>query len=592
MNLLFITLDGARIDRVLESPIIEELRQKGTIFPNVVTYAPYTIAAMHAIFSGEYGFNNGVNSYWATYKFKSDQYKTLTQYLQEKRFHTVGDAINELVLPRQGFEELKYHNEDKDNLTERHKNLLSKMKELQSSGNRFFLYLHYSNIHTNIKHDVLKKYNNFSKEYFDNRIQNEKKYDEYFKDAESYLSKIMDYCKKIDLLSDTLVVIVSDHGISTGEKFGERAYGAYCYDYTVVTFALFIKDGLFLPKTVTQQIRSIDIMPTILDVLKIPQDPMFKKISGRSIIPLIHGNEESRAAIIETGNPLQSDRPPKEPNVVAIRKNNWKLILNLHNNTKELYDLTTDPHEQKNLNGKEEKIENNLLEELVNTNTRLKENEMVIGEKLQDLGYWKKMYGKPHVFGEGPTKLAIIAHNVIKNTSTKKILELGCGQGRDAIFFSQKGYLVTATDFSPEAIKFVKDKAMELNLPYLSVSTQDLRRDFHFKEEYDCVYSNLAFQFLNEHELEEVFDRVASVLIPSGLFIFSTKKPGDKYYKAGEKVDERAYKINGVVRYFFDKKMISDLLKRQFEVSIIEEENHTNLDGTVSAWWYVIAHKL
>ena len=33
---------------------------------------------------------------------------------------------------------------------------------------------------------------------------------------------------------------MSDHGISVGEKLGERAYGAFCYDYTLRTFAYFM----------------------------------------------------------------------------------------------------------------------------------------------------------------------------------------------------------------------------------------------------------------------------------------------------------------------------------------------------------------
>ena len=371
MNLLFITIDGGRLDRILKSEKFNEIAKNGTMCNNVVTYAPYTIGAMHAVFSGEFGFKTGVNSYWSTYQFKKDQYKTLTEYLKEDGFKTYGDAINELILPKQGFNRLNYHNEDKDDLLQRHKDLLEEMKELNSKGEKFFLYVHYSNIHTNIKKNVLKKFNNFSNEYFKNKNNNEKNYDIYFEEAENYISSIINYCKKLDILQNTIVVIISDHGISIGDKFGERAYGAYCYDYTIRTYLLFLNEK-FLPSTIiNQQIRSIDIMPTILEILKIKQDPKFKKISGRSVLPLINGIEEERIAITETGNPLQNEEPPREPNVVAIRKSNWKLIWNLHDNSKELYDLQKDPKETVNLNEKNKEMVDKLLHKLLVLHPRL-----------------------------------------------------------------------------------------------------------------------------------------------------------------------------------------------------------------------------
>ena len=591
MNFVFITLDGARIDRILKSPVIKELSKDGTIFTNVIANAPYTIAAMHAIFSGEYGFKNGVNSYWSTYRFKKDQYKTLTQYLRENGFRTFGDAINELVIPPEGFEELNYHDEDKDDLTTRHKILLTKMNELKQKD-KFFLYLHYSNIHTNIKHNVLKKYNNFSKEYFDNKNENEKQYDIYFKGAEQYLAEIIEHYKKNGLMQDTLLLIISDHGISVGDKFGERAYGAFCYDYTIKTFALFLHEKIFPPRIITQQVRSIDLMPTLLEVFHIELDPAFSKITGKSLIPLIRGDGDERPTVIETGNPLKNDRPPQEPNVVALRKNDWKLILNLYNGSRELYHLVNDPSEENNLVYMEPNIEKDMMEELRTIHPNLKYEDVdFVAEQLEKLGYWQRMYKKDNVFGIGPTKLAIIADKIMKKNNIRTILELGCGQGRDCVFFAEKGYFITATDFSIDAVNFVKKIAKENKLENLKVQLQDMQKEVNFNEKYDCVYSNLALQFFNESELSEIFAKIASCLNSNGLFIFSTKKPGDKYYRYGEKISESAYKKN-LVRYFFDKDTIHNLVMKQFKIDIIDEKHHTNPDGSVSEWWYVIARLL
>ena len=56
--------------------------------------------------------------------------------------------------------------------------------------------------------------------------------------------------------------------------------------------------------------------------------------------------------------------PPKIPNTKSIRNSKWKLIHNEYNNTKELYDLITDPNEENNLIGINVEIEKMLSDEL------------------------------------------------------------------------------------------------------------------------------------------------------------------------------------------------------------------------------------
>jgi len=363
-NLIVILIDGGRLDRALKSEVFTDISSKSVFFSQTITYAPHTIAAMHAVFSGSYGIRTGTNSYWSTFKFKKQKFKTLTEYLHDENYHTCADVINDLVIPKQGFDDFFIHDELKDDLSLQHKNLLKTMKVRNNDGQNFFLYLHYSNIHTGIMNDVLKVYNNFSKEFFDNKKQNEKRYDALFDNAEKYLKSIMDEIKKLKLEDDSLILIMSDHGISVGEKFGERAYGSFCYDYTLRTFTYFLSEE-FTSRKISQQIRTIDFMPTILDFLKIPFDNNYEKIDGMSLMPLIHGlSIPEQIAYSETGNPLDKKAPPKEPNTKSIRTSKWKLISNQYDNSRELYNLELDPGEEKNLAGKGEQIESLLWQEL------------------------------------------------------------------------------------------------------------------------------------------------------------------------------------------------------------------------------------
>jgi arylsulfatase A-like enzyme len=356
-NVIILMIDGGRFDRTLYSNTFNKLKNSSAFFSKSITYGPHTIAAMHAVFSGTYGNRTGTNSYWSTFKFRKENFKTLTEYLHDLEYYTLADVVNKLVIPQQGFDEFLIHDELNDDLTLRHCNFLDDMKKKNSEGKDFFLYLQYSNIHTGIMNEVLKIYDNFSLEYFSNKEKNGHRYDKLFNNAEKYLETIIEKIKNLELDKNSIILIMSDHGISIGEKIGERAYGAFCYDYTLRTFTYFIYPEV-KPIEIKQQIRTIDFMPTILDYLQIPFSEEYEKIDGESLLPLINGHlTEEKYAFSETGNPLQEKRPPEQPNTKSIRTSKWKLIFNEYDGTKELYNLELDPSEKNNLIGKNLEIE-------------------------------------------------------------------------------------------------------------------------------------------------------------------------------------------------------------------------------------------
>lgn len=364
-NVIIIMIDGGRFDYSLNSKLYNEIQKNSIFFSNSVTYGPHTIAAMHAVFSGCYGTRTGTNSYWSTFNFKKDQFKTLTEYLSNNGYYTHADVINELVLPKQGFDKFIVHDELHDDLISRHKEILVEMSEKFKNNKNFFLYLHYSKIHTGIMNDVLKKFTNYSKDFFENIDANKKRYDKLFYESENYLSEILNQITKLQLDTNSIILIMSDHGVSIGEKFGERAYGAFCYDYTLKTITHFLAKR-FTPKKISQQVRTIDFMPTILDYLEIPLTQNKEPLDGISLIPLINDMSlDEKIAFSETGNPLNEKQPPKNPNVFSVRTSNWKLIFNSHNDTKELYNLLDDPSESINLIGKNPEVESYLWNELL-----------------------------------------------------------------------------------------------------------------------------------------------------------------------------------------------------------------------------------
>jgi len=210
----------------------------------------------------------------------------------------------------------------------------------------------------------------------------------------------------------------------------------------------------------------------------------------------------------------------------------------------------------------------------------------------EKLDYWNSLYSAKDFFGSGPTKLAKLAESIL-NKKNMKILEIGCGQGRDAIFFSSLGHDVHAFDVSVNAIDYVNDLKKSLHLENLHVFVHDVEKPLPYPEEsFDFIYSNLALQFFDLAKLSTIMTNISLVAKTNSLFLLSTKKAGDKYHNFGTKVNENAFVHKGITRYFFTEPELKNVLSPHFEIVDFNEDRHVNLDSTVSVWWKILTRKL
>ena len=218
------------------------------------------------------------------------------------------------------------------------------------------------------------------------------------------------------------------------------------------------------------------------------------------------------------------------------------------------------------------------------------ENEIETQNELEKLGYWNSLYSKENYFGTGPTLLAFSAKEIIEKNEISDILELGCGQGRDSIFFANLGCNVIATDISENAIKFVEQIKHEKNLQNLKLFIHDTLLPLNFTNmSFDLVYSNLALQFFNLEQLTNIFSNIKKVMKKNSFLLFSTKKSGDKYFNFGQQLSQNSFEYRGITRYFYEKNIIEKILKEQnFTILNFEDEKHTNPDKTISVWWKIL----
>ena len=186
-------------------------------------------------------------------------------------------------------------------------------------------------------------------------------YDGSIRGMDAEIKRLLDRLEELKLDRDTLIVFVGDHGEEFHEH-GRMFHGQSVYRELARTPLIFRQPGVIPAGSVIKQtVKNIDVMPTILEIFGFSST---QPMQGKSLLPLMakgtssneaHADDGSgqsafveKAATSESGGP-----PPRNTESVAVILNGWKLI---HNTKKaadapeyELYEVGSDPREQKNL---------------------------------------------------------------------------------------------------------------------------------------------------------------------------------------------------------------------------------------------------
>ncbi|HSP07773.1 MAG TPA: sulfatase-like hydrolase/transferase [Acidobacteriota bacterium] len=157
--------------------------------------------------------------------------------------------------------------------------------------------------------------------------------------VDSVLEEILQYLNATGAYSNTVVVLLSDHGESLGEH-GEASHGVFLYDATLHVPLMVAAPGI-KPGRVREQVRLVDVAPTLAELAGL-SDNNFRP-SGQSLLDVIRGKGQDRPAYSESfytnlllgWAPLQSVRWSGKKWIQAPKP--------------ELYDLAGDPQELKNV---------------------------------------------------------------------------------------------------------------------------------------------------------------------------------------------------------------------------------------------------
>ena len=201
--------------------------------------------------------------------------------------------------------------------------------------------------------------------------------------SETLVASMLEELESLGLRESTVFAFLSDHGESWGERFADKEdvkgvyhmHGATLNDEIVNVPLILSAPGRLDPAVVESQVRSIDLMPTLLELAGVPA----REIDGESLLR-VDGDRPAVIAGTDAGALTK----------LAVRMPPWKLILHVESGEEEAYNLDLDPRE---LSSRPADVPPELRElvfrELESAETRelTAEEEATVTRRLADLGY-------------------------------------------------------------------------------------------------------------------------------------------------------------------------------------------------------------
>jgi arylsulfatase A-like enzyme len=308
-NLLLISLDTLRPDRLgsygyapAQTPRLDALARSGLRFETATTVVPLTLPAHSSLMTGTFPAWHGVRDNGGFYL--GDEQLTLAEVLREKGYRT-GGFVGAFVLDRrwgiaQGFDHY-FDDFDLDKFGD-----VPSMDSIQRPGAQvvdqaltwlradskvpFFAWVHLYDPHAPYE----------APEPFRSRFPRTAHgaYDAEIAATDAQVGRLLDALQADGRLAETLVVVVSDHGEMLGEH-GEQTHGFFIYEAATRIPLIMAGPGLD-PRTVPDQVRMVDVMPTTLALLGVEAP---KIVQGTSLLPLALGERINLIAYSESWYP-------------------------------------------------------------------------------------------------------------------------------------------------------------------------------------------------------------------------------------------------------------------------------------------------
>jgi SAM-dependent methyltransferase len=178
---------------------------------------------------------------------------------------------------------------------------------------------------------------------------------------------------------------------------------------------------------------------------------------------------------------------------------------------------------------------------------------------MDSLKYWNEKYLREGlIWGKSPSMGARIFAEHVKARGKAKVLEIGCGYGRDSAYLAGKGCRVTGIDASRPAIDMARRIWTGLNIAFKQGTGEDL--EFAVKS-FEAVWSSNFLHLFRRKKRELLVREMDRVLDAGGLLAFSVASTDDPGYGKGQALSRRTFMVKGKLMHYYDKKEVLGTMK-------------------------------
>jgi arylsulfatase A-like enzyme len=431
-NVILVSIDALRPDHLScygyplpTSPAIDELAGQGVLFGNACCQAPSSTPSHASMLTGLYPAVHGALS---NGNLLSDEVLTVQEIFRDADYETGAFITNPWISSEFGFSQgFDIFVEDGilqsaahydmcqfasnlwlfeawDKIRARDLSFVRALRWIRRhEGRTFFLFLHLLDPHA--PYDPPDGYTTpFLPVGADRVARTVAAYDGEIRFADEKIGSLVEEIKALGLWENTLICLTSDHGESMGEHDSRFGHGTLYETNLRVPLILVYPGILTAGRTISSPVESVDIVPTFLRLagVEVPEE-----LDGMDLSPLVVPMKERRKGgedpdSVESG--MGAHHPGLRPvfaqkvREYAIRRGDWKIAWNEPENLVELYNLSLDPLERKNIAVERRDVIQELLPILSGWveegNSRARESlertgelDAVTRERLRALGY-------------------------------------------------------------------------------------------------------------------------------------------------------------------------------------------------------------
>lgn len=423
-NVIFILIDTLRADHLgvggydkPVSPFMDRLAREGVWFERCYSQAPTTVISVPSVLTGLYPYTHNLfpDTQW-------DNKKILSRRFRDSGYATAGISSNSLISSANGFDYGFDYFEVYNWMDARllNNNILNYLETYRPEDRPFFIYVQYIDPHAiyfspddfndervpprraRVDGFSLKLTQEFTNKGIDLRTYLTQEdidymiglYDGEIRFIDRQLDLLFGELKAGGFLDDTIVVITSDHGEGFLEH-GHLGHSRTMHEELIhVPLILYgdLEPHAKAGTKVSFPVETVDILPTIMKWVGVPVPDYVQGGDLMAPSPFTDGvNVFSLTSMGWSRKRLKEDNP-----LWAAVDGNKKLIFNQTDNTREFYDLSSDPGEKNNIAGRGDPDEERLMRAVSNwasktkgalalTNPKKKNPKLL--KQMKDLGY-------------------------------------------------------------------------------------------------------------------------------------------------------------------------------------------------------------